>query len=256
MILHVMSDLHFEFMNRRQEEDWWRELDGRILKDAPEAVVLAGDIDGLKNKINMKGVLAMFAKRYPTVLYTPGNHEFFGTSIAEGHRFLTEELDDLTNVQVLLPGTKVVLEEKDTKRKVTFTGGTLWYPDCKEDLAKSYFIDYRLIDDSRTAIEQQHQDFLKQEPGDVVVSHHYPTDESIAPRWAKSSSNIFFCAYINTLLVEWAKAKTLPKLWIHGHTHDPFDYQSNYGFRVFCNPGGYPNEGANPTFWDRIKVEV
>jgi calcineurin-like phosphoesterase family protein len=43
------------------------------------------------------------------------------------------------------------------------------------------------------------------------------------------------------------------QLWIHGHTHDSFDYQV-HGTRVVCNPRGYvrdgvlENENFNPVF--------
>ena len=29
-------------------------------------------------------------------------------------------------------------------------------------------------------------------------------------------------------------------LWVHGHTHDSFDYKVNGHTRVVCNPRGYP----------------
>ena len=42
-----------------------------------------------------------------------------------------------------------------------------------------------------------------------------------------------------------------PILWIHGHTHDPFDYEL-FATRVVCNPRGYPGEhlrnGFRPDF--------
>ncbi|MEO8655932.1 MAG: metallophosphoesterase, partial [Ramlibacter sp.] len=34
------------------------------------------------------------------------------------------------------------------------------------------------------------------------------------------------------------------QLWIHGHTHDSFDYRMN-GTRVVCNPRGYAKNGVN-----------
>jgi hypothetical protein len=34
------------------------------------------------------------------------------------------------------------------------------------------------------------------------------------------------------------------RLWIHGHTHDSFDYRLN-GTRVVCNPRGYAKDGVN-----------
>ena len=34
------------------------------------------------------------------------------------------------------------------------------------------------------------------------------------------------------------------QLWVHGHTHDSFDYRLN-GTRVVCNPRGYAKGGVN-----------
>ena len=47
------------------------------------------------------------------------------------------------------------------------------------------------------------------------------------------------------------------RLWIHGHTHDSFDYQVQ-GTRVLCNPRGYAKEGKveNALFDARLVVEV
>lgn len=249
MILHVMSDLHFEFMAPGQKQAWWAELDRQIVTDKPRAVVLAGDIGSLKTEATMIDVLQKFCNRYHWVFYTPGNHEYFYRSIVGANIFLKSGIK-IPNLNVLLPGDRIPFEG------LTFTGGTLWYPDCGDKYAKKSFIDYRLIHDAETQIDIQHKAFLATSPGDIVVSHHFPTDESIAAKWKDSSGNIFFCAYIKDKLLEWQKAGTLPRLWIHGHTHDPFDYQSVFGFRVYCNPGGYPNEGANPNFWNRIKVEI
>ena len=36
-------------------------------------------------------------------------------------------------------------------------------------------------------------------------------------------------------------------LWVHGHMHDPFDYEI-YGTRVVCNPRGYAPNALTPDF--------
>jgi predicted phosphodiesterase len=47
------------------------------------------------------------------------------------------------------------------------------------------------------------------------------------------------------------------QLWIHGHTHDSFDY-TVHRTRVVCNPRGYAKAGTNenPRFDPDLIIEV
>jgi hypothetical protein len=46
-------------------------------------------------------------------------------------------------------------------------------------------------------------------------------------------------------------------LWVHGHTHDSFDYRVGTT-RVLCNPRGYARDGMveNPRFDPGLGVEI
>ncbi|MCY1376215.1 hypothetical protein D9M69_636870 [compost metagenome] len=46
-------------------------------------------------------------------------------------------------------------------------------------------------------------------------------------------------------------------LWVHGHTHDSFDYML-HGTRVACNPRGYAKNGVNenPLFGSNSVVQI
>jgi hypothetical protein len=68
----------------------------------------------------------------------------------------------------------------------------------------------------------------------VVVTHHAPHRKSLASRFAEDWAS---GGFINEMLPEFFK---VPVLWVHGHTHDSFDYQVD-DCRVICNPRGYPN---------------
>jgi hypothetical protein len=254
VILHVASDIHFEFMNKSEQDVFFGRLAEQATKDGAKAIVIAGDIGLLRDfrrpVTGLRDLLDRFFSIYEQVFYTTGNHEYFGYSIQTGNADLAEYAKNRPGFKLMLPGNRA------TEQGVEFTGGTLWYPDCGEPFLKKYWIDYNRIHDSEPGIDEQHKAFLAQTPGKVVISHHFPTDESIAEHWKGSGNNCFFCAYIDKQLETWGAANVLPKLWIHGHTHDPFDYVSRFGPRVYCNPHGYPNEGANPNFFSRLKVEI
>jgi hypothetical protein len=86
----------------------------------------------------------------------------------------------------------------------------------------------------------------------VVVTHHAPSRKSIHPRFADSLLNACFVSDAERLL-----DGTRARLWIHGHTHDSFDYFLD-GVRVVCNPRGYAENGVNenPLFDANFLVEV
>lgn len=69
----------------------------------------------------------------------------------------------------------------------------------------------------------------------VVVGHHAPTKASTHPRYKEDT--LMNGAY-STDLSELILDRPQIKLWVHGHTHDPFDYMVG-STRVVCNPRGY-----------------
>jgi broad specificity phosphatase PhoE len=73
----------------------------------------------------------------------------------------------------------------------------------------------------------------------VVVTHHAPSRRSIHPRFAASLLNACFVSD-----AERVAGAGRAQWWIHGHTHDSFDYVLN-GTRVICNPRGYAKAGVN-----------
>ena len=85
-------------------------------------------------------------------------------------------------------------------------------------------------------------------PGDVVVTHHMPHPRSVALRFAHSALNRYFLHDLSHLV-----DRGRMKLWVHGHTHDPMDYEVNADTRVVCNPLGYPGERRA---WAPLDVEV
>lgn len=69
----------------------------------------------------------------------------------------------------------------------------------------------------------------------VVVTHHAPSKLSCHPRFKHDTimNGGFF-----TELGDFIAYRPQIKLWIHGHTHDEFDYTIGET-RVVCNPRGY-----------------
>ena len=240
MKLNILSDLHLGFGS----------MDGPV-NDA-DVVVLAGDIS------RPREAAAWALRLRKPVLYVLGNHEFYGSSI-DGAADELKRLCAGTPVQVL-DDTEVVIG------KVRFLGTTLWtdfdlFDDPRKRAASMLEASRLLRDFSRirtnehspelftpddsVSLFKRHAAWLEARMASahagptVVITHHAPSTRSIHPRFADSLLNACFVSDLARLL-----RADRASLWIHGHTHDRFDYRVN-GTRVICNPRGYAKNGVN-----------
>lgn len=248
MKIHLLSDLHLEF--------------GDLVPPATDAdvVVLAGDIHIKARAIAW--ALKHFADK--PVVYVAGNHEYYGGSL--GHTMQKmRSLAEGTNVH-FLHDRAVIIDG------VRFLGATLWtdyrltgnQPLAELD-ARNILQDFKYIRDAQfrkirplqvleahvrsRAFLQEHLDA----PFDgktVVVTHHAPTELSIHERYRTTGGHLN-AAYASRLDGMMGTAA----LWVHGHTHDSFDYDV-YGTRVVCNPRGYASDSLNPDFNPGLVLEV
>lgn len=234
MKLHILSDLHL----------------GQAGFDCPaveaDAIVLAGDVARPAEAVAWARSLGK------PVLYVPGNHEYYGGSLA-GTQARLQELCEGTDVH-LLQQRELVLQG------VRFLGTTLWTDfllfgehegrDTAAEAACRYMRDFQRIrlreDDAAlftpldcAELFRHHAGWLQrklEEPHagpTVVITHHSPSPRSIHPRFEGSPINACFVSQAEHLL-----GGGRSRLWIHGHTHDSFDYEVD-GTRVLCNPRGY-----------------
>ncbi len=240
MKLNILSDLHLSVCGFDRPET-----------DA-DVVVLAGDIARPREAI-------AWAREYgKPVLYVPGNHEFYGGAIDR----VAAELERLS------AGTCIrVLDNSETViGRVRFLGTTLW-TDFElfgkgeiraEAMAQGQqfmrdFSRIRLSEDDGTVFSPESCAALFERDArwldakldvshdgpTVVITHHAPSRGSVHPRFASSLLSACFASDAERLL-----RGDRVQLWIHGHTHDTFDYVVN-GTRVLCNPRGYAKDGVN-----------
>lgn len=84
----------------------------------------------------------------------------------------------------------------------------------------------------------------------VVLTHHAPSPGSVRPRFAGDPPTPAFVTDLDRLMDASRVA-----LWVHGHTHDPFDY-TVHGTRVVCNPRGYAPHQLAQGFRPGLVVEI
>jgi hypothetical protein len=86
----------------------------------------------------------------------------------------------------------------------------------------------------------------------VVVGHHAPSMQSCADRFRgdRIMNGGFY-----TELGDFMVYRPQIKLWVHGHTHDPYDYVIGET-RVVCNPRGYIGYEAQAVDYELMYVDV
>jgi UDP-2,3-diacylglucosamine pyrophosphatase LpxH len=249
-----MSDLHLGSKTEQAVERFWKKVEERVQTDFPAMLILAGDITDAYNETyreRLAKIIDRFSKLYPKVVFLAGNHDYWDDKINSRLAFFRTLA--VGNVHFLEPDNNYTLPDGRAA-----SGGTMWFPDCKDSFLKKTWCDHNYILEAMNgAIEAEHEAFIKTiKPQSIMITHHYPTAESIHPRYKNYISNCFFQAEMDETLKKWSEGSVLPRLWIHGHTHEPMDYVSKWGFRVYCNPLGHEFEGRNPDFWNRMSIDI
>ncbi len=277
MKLLILSDLHLEFGTF---------LVPRVDYDA---VILAGDIFVPGSKAMRWARRAdNFGETVP-IVFVPGNHEFYS-----GVLQTTQKEMALTaaacKVHLLAPG-EVVIDG------VRFLGCTLWTDfelpiqakagrvvdtERAMKVAKLQLNDYssirwvetpepgdqpmahvkprkrRLTPEDTQALHQRDRAWLAQKLAEpfggptVVVTHHAPHRGSLASHYQANWLSGAFVSELPGFFFE------VPSLWVHGHIHESFDYQTG-NCRVVCNPRGYLRHGGdleNKQFNPELVVEL
>lgn len=257
MKIAILSDLHLEF----GQEPAFNNVDADVLILAGDCIVAAALVDGSNNNAAMRDlfcdVFASASAIFKHVIYIAGNHEFYHGDWETTPGILADWVERWPNVH-FLDNTSIDIEG------VKFVGSTLW-SDTSVDpyavLSKDMLGDFRIIYNnygrlSVAAYQQAHEeclDYVKHAcSGDqptVVVTHHSPSYNSTAARFKGSALNCFFA----TDLDSWIEHKENIKLWVHGHMHNPSDYQIG-STRVVCNPIGYPHEDGTATTIKIVEV--
>jgi Icc-related predicted phosphoesterase len=229
--IHILCDLHVEF--------------GNFVPPVvgADVVVLAGDVH-----VKDRGLQWIFDQNFKIpVLYVLGNHEYY-----------REKFPGLINkLKMGAEGTNVHVLENDSV-DMELLGDS----HVASIAAADAMNDYRLIRHSKTYRRLSPKDtrmyhfrsvrklteFLKAgEPErSIVVTHHAPSIQSIVDRYRTDPVSAAFASNMDDFILEHQ-----PRLWIHGHIHESFDYEIGKT-RVVCNPRGYApieiNKGFRPNY--------
>lgn len=242
MSIQILSDLHLEF-----HADGGASFIESLDPTGVDALAIAGDLIPVASVSlkQLRNLFKAFAARYPEVIYVPGNHEFYGTSILQGMRKICNATKGIKNFFAFLNG-----------RRGRVVGGTMWFPPNPANAPFERMLnDYRQISDIRTEVPRQALGFRRMlekhlEPGDIVITHHAPSYTLAARGHNHPEMNCFYCNPMDDLIIS-----RRPALWIYGHTHET---KISVIGRTPCvtNAFGYVLQGENTGFRDKLVWSV
>lgn len=247
MKLRVVSDCHIDYRPSVMDS-----IVRKICKNAEgvEVLVVAGDLCETSSKEGntFRFAIKHFTEAFPTVLFVPGNHEYYGSSFEVTDAFIRSVMVDYPTFINL---REVPFAEVAGQR---FVGDTLWFdPATPLALTKQYALnDFECIEKFAAEIKQRGPAARKRlvslvQKGDIVVTHHAPAVEVV--RWLPHDSDITRAYYVHDC--ESLISHRKPRAWFHGHTHHRIfaTSRANAGTLFYCNPLGYSgvqNTGGHP----------
>jgi predicted phosphodiesterase len=230
MRLCLLSDLHLDH-DADGGAAFLRELE---VPSEIDLLVLAGDCYSVARS-HRALVDALLQKAADAdVILIPGNHDYWRSSperVAERWR---NDFASYRNVHLALEPQAFAIRGLDV------FAGALWYREPPQHLQQT-FIDYVRIDAPPAWFFAQQALFEERvkahaSASTIVISHHLPTKRSSPLRFHGSPIDHFFLCEMDEVI-----RTNRPRLWLHGHTHDPCDFVTEHT-RVVCNPRGYPDE--------------
>lgn len=264
MKLQVLSDLHIDSYTKRKQPL------GAIPQTDADVILVAGDT--ANSDSGMKWLQQQAELNNKPLLTIAGNHEYFSEDVFSFDQQL-KQWDTLEDKAI--KGLKFLQCQHIDLGDIRILGCTLWTDyqfeatsDTRESVM-AFMRDYQQImaghrlfsPEISIDIHHQHRAWLKQALIDahqlqktvVVMTHHSVTPRSVSKQYAGRPSNAAFV----TDLSSWMHEPWAPKLWLHGHTHEAFDYQEG-NTRVVVNPRAYPGEVSSTQLefdWAKV-VEI
>lgn len=239
MRIALISDMHLEYNNT---------LDS-CLHAGTDVIVVAGDLG--VGAHNTAEALILLSKHYSDVIYVPGNHEYYGTSLPEFDQELTQRLLAYPNIHFL--------NNKFRKIKgITFIGSPFWtnfrYDPLAIMAAKVMISDFRLIKnftpEDSVKLHYKAHSFIQWAyencPGPkVIVTHFLPATECIHEKFKNEN---LINNYFSNNYGEWI-SELENTTWLFGHTHEKIDLTLGLT-RLVANPHGYDAHPYKPLIID------
>lgn len=248
MLIDIVSDLHLNDVNSLSKDFY--------TANAP-VLAIVGDVCEERELMSMLPVFKRMSETWDRVLYVLGNHEYYNGFMDSTPEYFRNTLSRFDNIHVL-DNDAVSIDG------VSFVGTTLWSDmdknnpitkqRCQRGINDYYVIhpsmknlSFRskaITPDDTVTLFNKSVAFIDemlwlftQAKKMVVLTHHAPSYQSIAPNFRTSPFNGAFASDLERIMIDNPKIK----LWVHGHCHTDMEYMVDQ-CRVVCHPKGYYGE--------------
>ena len=234
------------------------------------------------------------SKEFPKVVYVMGNHEHYHGDFAYTYGILKRATEHLTNFHLLEKETLVIDDvtfigatlwtdmndsDADTLRSMPHMMNDFHgvdnslrmisrqvplYDDGEYNVDRkitgyktkespSRFSPQDAVEDHNKALDYiNHVTAERANEKFVVISHHCPSEQSVHDKYrADTIMNGGFRSNLDDFICY----RPQIKLWMHGHTHEEFDYVLGET-RVVCNPRGYIGHENRADYFQLKYIDV
>jgi predicted phosphodiesterase len=237
----IVSDLHIEYKNDEIPDPL------TLITPSSDILILAGDIGSLYKYEQIEGFLKKLCIHFKTVLYIPGNHEFY---MVPNSLYKPLPFSDLVNrlfmLEKSIDNLFILNQSSVIINNICITGCTLW---SKAEVNIPHFI-VRINGMTNQLYEQKYLNDLKyiekminycksNKLQMVVVSHHCPSYSVLSERRVNDEYVSLYVSKLDHLLTS-----NNVHTWVAGHTHRNFDFITNGGTRLVSNQKGKPRDNV------------
>ena len=225
-LIQVCSDLHLDYGDL-SESDF-----PDVLVPSSDLLILAGDI-GSPFSLLFEDFLAYCSRSYRHVLFVPGNHEYYYSTLPHTHRLLHAIFQKYPNLHLLDETTS--FEYKG----VLFVGCTLWsHVTDGSPLTNEFYAIREFPLSKRRALYETHVAFIQEmlayasdkKMPCVVITHYAPSLRCISSEYLDDATHCWFASPLDSLMEH-------PSLrgWVYGHTHHNIHETDTKGAFLYAN---------------------
>jgi predicted MPP superfamily phosphohydrolase len=262
MKIHLLSDLHVEFYDDPKILcEKINKLYPNVAED--DILIIAGDLGvaGTSKKLNdeYKFMLKYFGKKWNSVFYVAGNHEYYD-------RKKTESIQDISDaIEAYCVECGIIFLDNDIFETsgYIFVGTTLWtnvneeaYENMndklqailsRDEVVSIHKANVKWLNTTLNKLQKLKDSDLRsksptlQEKPVIVITHHLPLKEVVHKKFLGEEYSITHSGYFSDLTDLVTKHNNIICHWYHGHMHEAYK-KKVYDIHFCANPMGYPDE--------------